>query len=138
MVLQQGTSTDYDSVKVDPEFEKALPAPLNDLEFEARIKESKGNREAAELLRDSNVIFDGHRRFRSCKKLGLPYKYKYSNLPYKYPEDKDRILDEIYKRQIHDRRNLTPIQSSFTGYTECRERWKRDAQRKKEHPKDYP
>lgn len=90
-------------LKIDPEFEALMPK--TDMQcnagLEASLRESNGPIDPIIVWQKHNVIIDGHRRYRICQKLGLPFEVQMVDL-----EDRDAVKTWMRMWQI-DRRNLS-------------------------------
>ena len=66
---------DADDIIIDPEFEALLPFTdsTEDALLEQAVVDAGGALDPLVLWGDSNVLIDGHRRLKICKKHGLPF-----------------------------------------------------------------
>lgn len=96
----------FDTIIEDPQFDAHLPAQSDAIDkgLEEAICSSNGPRDPSILWKGHNIIVDGHRRFRVCKKHNLDY-------PVVEMEFADRVdVLEFMVTNQEIRRNMTPEQ----------------------------
>ena len=92
-----------DDFLVDDEFDHYLPRTSNlcDKALEVLIKDAGKAREPLVVWDEANILLDGHRRYRACKKLGLPYEVR--RISCKDRDDAKQQMDMIQ----FSRRNMS-------------------------------
>ena len=93
---------------IDPEFSKLL-IPLADEEFQLLEKSivEEGCRDHLIVWTGTNILIDGHNRYKICTKHEIPFEVNYM-----YFEDRMDAYKWIISNQL-GRRNITPEQASY-------------------------
>jgi len=93
-------------LQVDPEFESFLVDchEEDDAALEASLVECGGARDPIVVWKGHGVIVDGHRRYKICQRLGLPYRVEEIHF-----DDRTAVLKWMANWQFM-RRNMTPAQ----------------------------
>ena len=99
---------DSNGVYVSPDFEcYSLAVTDEEEKFLRASLEAEGCREPLYILANDGAILDGHRRYRHCKELKIPFKTKALRF-----EDRGAAQNWVIDEQLA-RRNLTDIQKKL-------------------------
>jgi hypothetical protein len=94
-----------DEIIIDPEFEKLLPYTdaTEDALLEQSIIETEGPTDPLTLWGDSNILIDGHRRLKICKKHDLPFRTVREYLESSEDVRIWMLLKQLSRRNLQDK-----------------------------------
>jgi hypothetical protein len=102
---------------IDPEIRDYMPAcdDKTDAELERQLLEEGGAREKIIVWKETNIVIDGNRRYRICKRHGLPFDVKYLSFDV---DDRPAVLHWMDRLAL-GRRNLSPAEQAVRYARMC-------------------
>lgn len=101
--IDEAVSKEF-SLMIDGELEDFLPPvdKLTDEELKERLREWGGARDAILVWKETGLIYDGHRRYKFCKELNLPYKVLEKSFSTKEEVFAEMLAEQCARRNASD------------------------------------
>lgn len=109
--VAHSTDPGFVEPRIDPEFRDLFEVLMDEKEdhkLEAMLLEEGEARDPIIVWVEENIVVEGHRRSKFCRKHNLPYTVRYRSF-----DSRDAVKKWMIEFQLHGRRNLTDAQRNY-------------------------